>query len=148
MGNYATGHALSLRELFSNFPVSKLKMTPEECKKIYSDGNKKDLAAAIFAESVELVVADIIDNNTHFKLPGVSGNEAYLYINRIEGRDFKRAFKNGKWNDVDFIMSNFSGYQLVYDVINVKKLPKRKSIYLSPKYKEKITENTNLGKQY
>lgn len=148
MGNYATGHALSLRELFSNFPVSKLKMTPEECKKIYSDGNKKDLAAAIFAESVELVVADIIDNNTHFKLPGVSGNEAYLHMNRIEGKDFKKAFKNGKWNDVDFIMSNFSGYQLVYDVINVKKLPKRKSIYLSPKYKEKITENTNLGKQY
>ena len=148
MGNYATGHAFSLRELFTTFPTSKLKMTAEECKKIYSDGNKKDLAAAIFAESVELVVNDIIENNTHFKLPGVGGNEAYLYMDRVSGKDFKKAFKNGKWRDVDFITSDFSGYQLVYSVTNTRKLSKRKSIYLAPKYKQKITDNTNLGKQY
>lgn len=123
-------------------------MTTEECKEIYSDGNKKDLAAAIFAESVELVVNDIIENNTHFKLPGVGGNEAYLYMDRVSGKDFKKAFKNGKWRDVDFIASDFSGYQLVYNVTNTRKLSKRKSIYLAPKYKQKITDNTNLGKQY
>jgi hypothetical protein len=31
-------------------------------------------------------------------------------MKRTEGKKFKKAFKNGKWNDVDFVMSNFSGY--------------------------------------
>lgn len=148
MKKYATGHAFSLKDIFANFPVNKLKMTPEECKEIYSDGSKRDLAASIFAESVELVINDIINNNTHFKFPGIGGNQAYLYMKRTEGRDFKKAFKAGKWNDVDFITSNFSGYQIVLETINSKKLPKRKNVYLSPKYRDLITDNTNLGKQY
>jgi hypothetical protein len=26
------------------------------------------------------------------------------------GNDFKKAFKKGKWNDVHFLISNFTGY--------------------------------------
>ncbi|MEE0967443.1 MAG: hypothetical protein U0L85_10415 [Bacilli bacterium] len=61
-------------------------------------------------KSVEMVVDDIIDNNTHFKFPGIGRTQAYMYMKRTDGKDFKKAFKNGKWNDVDFITSNFSGY--------------------------------------
>jgi hypothetical protein len=31
-------------------------------------------------------------------------------MQRTTGEDFKKAFKRGKWRDVDFITSNFSGY--------------------------------------
>jgi hypothetical protein len=37
-------------------------------------------------------------------------------MNRTQGDKFKKAFKNGKWRDVDFIASNFSGYQLVLEM--------------------------------
>nr|DAE30782.1 MAG TPA: hypothetical protein [virus sp. ctML55]DAJ95501.1 MAG TPA: hypothetical protein [Caudoviricetes sp.] len=30
------------------------------------------MAASIFAKSVQMVVDDIIDNNVHFKLPGMA----------------------------------------------------------------------------
>jgi len=50
--NYAMGHAFSSHDLFMNFPVEKLKMSTEQCKEIYSDGNKRDLAASIFIRSV------------------------------------------------------------------------------------------------
>jgi len=69
--NYAMGHAFSSHDLFMNFPVEKLKMTTEQCKEIYSDGSKRDLAASIFIRSVQMVIDDIIDNNTHFKFPGM-----------------------------------------------------------------------------
>lgn len=146
--NYATGHAFSLRDMFMNLPVRKLKMTTEQCKEIYSDGNKRDLAASIFADSVQLVIDDIIDNNTHFQFPKTGRTQAYLYMKRTEGKKFKKAFKNGKWNDVDFITSNFSGNQLVLEMQSEKRLPREKPIYLSGKDKQRITDNTNNGKQY
>jgi hypothetical protein len=31
-------------------------------------------------------------------------------MKRTEGDDFKKAFRRGKWRDVDFIVSNFCGY--------------------------------------
>jgi hypothetical protein len=37
-------------------------------------------------------------------------------MKRTYGNEFKKAFKNGKWRDVDFITSNFSGYQLVLEM--------------------------------
>lgn len=146
--NYAMGHAFSCHDLFMNFPVEKLKMTTEQCKDIYSDGSKRDLAASIFMKSVQMVVNDIIDNNTYFKLPGIGKTQSYIYMNRVSGKQFKKAFKNGKWNEIDFIMSNFSGYQLIMELQNTDKITRQKPIYLSAKDKQKIIDNTNKGKQY
>ena len=148
MGNYAVGHAFTGKNLFENFPVEKLKMSKEQCTEIYSDGNKRDLAEQIFIRSVQMVVDDIIDNNVHFKLPGIGRTQAYLYMNRTEGKKFKKAFKNGKWNDVDYIMSNFSGYQLTLEMQSEKRLPRQKPIYLSGRDKQRIIDHTNAGKQY
>lgn len=146
--NYAVGHSFMAKDLFMNFPVDKLKMTKDQCIEIYSDGNKRDLAEQIFIKSVQMVVDDIIDNNTHFKLPGLGRTQSYLYMNRTTGDKFKKAFKNGKWRDVDFITSNFSGYQLVLEMQSDKRLPRQKPVYLSSKDKQRIIEKVNEGKQY
>lgn len=148
MSNYAMGHAFTGKDLFMNLPVDKLKMSVEQCKEIYPDGNKRDLAEQIFIKSVQMVVDDIIDNNVHFKLPGLGRTQAYMYMKRTEGKKFKKAFKNGKWNDVDFLTSNFSGYQIALEMQSEKRLPRQKTVYLSAKDKQRITDNTNAGKQY
>lgn len=145
---YALGHAFSAKNLFENFPVRKLKMSVDQCKSIYSDGSKRDLAESVFLDSVEMVVDDIIDNNTHFKFPGLGKTQAYLYMKRTSGDKFRKAFKKGKWKDVDFITSNFSGYQLALRMESEKRLPREKSIYLAPNDRNRISTNTNLGKQY
>jgi hypothetical protein len=31
-------------------------------------------------------------------------------MDKKQGDEFKKAFKNGKWRDVDFLESNFTGY--------------------------------------
>lgn len=148
MSNYALGHSFCARDLFMNFPVRKMKLTPDVCTKLYPDGSKRDFATSIFTRSVQLVVDDIIENNIHFKFPGLGQTQAYMYMKRTQGDKFKKAFKNGKWRDVDFINSNFSGYQLVLEMQSQKRLPRQKPIYLSSELKNKITEYTNQGKQY
>ena len=124
------GHAFTGKDLFMNFPVRKMKMSKDECKEIYSDGNKRDLAEQIFIRSLQIVVDDIIDNNVHFKLPGRPNLQSYIYMKRTSDKQFKKAFRNGKWNDVDFIESNFSGYQLILEMQSNKRLPRYKNIYL------------------
>ena len=144
----ALGHTFSAKELFQNFPLSKLKMSKEQCLKEYPDGNKRDLASSIFARSVEIVVDDIIENNVQFKLPGLGQTQSYLQMKRTEGDDFKQAFRNGKWRDIDFIKSNFNGYQLSFIMQSLKRPMREKLIYLSKNKTQKITEYTNKGKQY
>ena len=146
--NYAMGHCFTGKDIFSNFSVNKLKMSKEQCIATYSDGNKRDLAASIFTRSVQMVIDDIINNNVDFKFPTLGQTQAYLRMKRTTGQNFKKAFKNGKWNDVDFLTSNFSGYQIVLDMESKKRTTRQKDIYLSPKDRDRITENTNLGKQY
>ena len=146
--NYAMGHCFTGKDLFNNFPVNKLKMSKEQCIATYPDGSKRDLAASIFTRSVQIVVDDIINNNVDFKFPTLGQTQAYLRMKRTTGQNFKKAFKNGKWNNVDFLTSNFSGYQIVLDMESKKRTTRQKDIYLSPKDRDRITENTNLGKQY
>ena len=146
--DYAMGHWFTGKDLFNNFPVNKLKMSKGQCIATYPDGSKRDLAASIFTRSVQMVVDDIINNNVDFKFPTLGQTQAYLRMKRTTGQNFKKAFKNGKWNDVDFLTSNFSGYQIVLDMESKKRTTRQKDIYLSPKDRDRITENTNLGKQY
>lgn len=144
----AMGHTFSAQEIFYNFPIKKLKMDYDTVKKVYSDGNKRDLSASIFSKGMQLIVEDIIENNVHFLLPTLGSAEAYLYMNKTSGNDFKTAFKNGKWKDVDFLTSNFTGYQLALSVKSKKRPEKQKTIYLGHKHKDRITELTNEGKRY
>ena len=145
---FAMGHTFSAQDIFHNFPIEKLKMSYDDVKKIYSDGDKRSLAASIFTKGMQLIVEDIIENNVHFLLPAAGSNEAYLYMKKTSGNDFKKAFKNGKWRDIDFLTSNFSGYQLALSVKSKKRPDKEKSIYLGYKQKDRISELTNQGKRY
>lgn len=145
---FAMGHTFSTRELFHNFPINKLKMDYDVVKKIYSDGDKRALSASIFTKGMQMIVEDIIENNVHFLLPTAGGNESYLYMKKTSGNDFKNAVKKGKWRDVDFLTSNFTGYQLALSVKSHKRPEKEKLIYLGYKHKDRITELTNEGKRY
>jgi hypothetical protein len=146
--NFAMGHTFNTKDLFHNFPIDKLKMDYNTVRSMYSDGDKRSLSASIFAKGMQLIVEDIIENNVHFLLPTLGSNESYLYMKKTSGNDFKKAVKNGKWRDVDFLTSNFTGYQLSMSVKSTKRPEKEKSIYLGYKHKDRITELTNEGKRY
>lgn len=144
MSNYATGYALNAQDLFENFKSRSVTFS--------KDGtyvqHKKKKAASIFLTCVRLVIQDIIDNNVQFKLPPVGNGASYLQMARTSGEQFKRAFRAGKWRDVDFLTSDFTGYQIKYYMEHKNKPAREKNIYLYNKHKNQITEKTNQAFTY
>lgn len=144
--NYAVGHSFNVDEMFMNFPYKKLKLTCEDCKRINGNKDRDTLVKKIFRDSVKVILNDIIDNNVTFILPTNKGI-ADIHVRRTCGEDFKKARKRGKWKNVDFLSSNFSGNELVLSMKH-NVFSKEKIIYVDKNLKSKITENTNNGMQY
>ena len=68
----------------------------------------------------------------------------WIQMDPISGDDFIKARQNGAFEDVDYINSNFTGYQLFLRY-NTRYGHWKKRIYVSKKFKDKITELTNKG---
>lgn len=146
--NLALGHAFDMSDMFLNFDNKKLRMSCNDCEEATGYRHRDKVAQRIFAESVNLVLNDIVDNNVLFELP-TNGRKAEIHVKRHTGDDFATGRQNGKWRDVDYLASFFSGYQLELALYNKDGKPVReKPIYVDSKLKDKLTENTNKGMQY
>lgn len=143
---YATGHAMNTNEIMRKFPTKKLKMTAKECEEMIKNRHKEVIARDVFRACVALVVDDIINNNVSFELP-TRAKKSSITMKRFEGDDFIKCRQNGKFQDVNFINSNFSGYQMVFKY-QTAGVHKEKPIYLDSRHKDKITKRTNEGKVY
>lgn len=142
---WATSHALKADELYLKFPAKKyMRLANKDLPKQYS-GSWTILCGQIFRYFFYLLIKDIIENRITFKFPPVGPCRTYLEMVPIHGDDFKRARQNGAFNDVDFLASNFTGYQL-YIRMSTRYGKWLKQIYVSKKFKDRITELTNQGK--
>ena len=65
-------------------------------------------------------------------------------MKKVQDEAFKNLRRSGKWKDVDFISSNFTGYELGFYMYGIRD-PRVKTIYVNKELKNKITENTNKG---
>ena len=143
--NFATGYAFTSKYLFANFPLKKLLISREDCKRLFNTLDRRAVVIRIFYYSVKVILLDIIENNVTFKLP--TQRECYIQMKRVYGEDFKKARRNGKWLDVDYLASNFSGYHLEL-MYFASERDIHKPIYISKWMRNLITENTNKGLQY
>ena len=144
--NYAVGYAVCLKELFKTFNFKKLKIQSKVCEKIIGSRHKEILAEQVMKSCIKLVIDDVIENNATFHLP-TRKRTAEIKMRRISDENFAKARRNGKWLDVDFLASNFTGYQMVFRFTQ-QQIVIEKPIYLDPQNKNRITEHTNNGKQY
>lgn len=145
--NYALGCAFSYDELFDNFPYKKLKITCKQCEKINGNPHRDRLVKQIFRYSVKLVLNDVIDNNITFDLPLKGNKKCSIHMQRIRGKQFQALRKAGKWKDVNYLKSMFTGYQLGFFMYG-NRTPRVKNIYVNNELKSRITDNTNMGMQY
>lgn len=145
--NYSLGYAFNLEEIMELFPLEKLKLTCDECEKIIGDRHRRKLVNRIFKDSVKVILNDIIDNNSTFKLPLRGGRTAEIHMRKISGDTFMKLRKAGKWKNIDFLKSNFTGYMLCLYMFR-NGLRKRKNIYVNKELRDKIDQNTNNKMQY
>lgn len=144
---YSLGCAFNLNELFMNFPWKKLSINCKDCAEIIGDRHRSYLAKKIFKESLRLVIEDIIENNVTFQLPLTGNKKCNMHMHRVQGTAFKRLRQHGKWKDVDILNSNFSGYEIGFYMLG-NRTPRQKTVYISKKYKKRISELTNKGMSY
>lgn len=65
-----------------------------------------------------MIILDIINNNITFVLPTVH-KEAMIHVKQFTGETFRHMYNMGKFNDIDYLMSNFKDIKFIID-INIK----------------------------
>lgn len=146
MKHYALGWACNLNDIFVRFPYEKLKSLKEKTKQL-----KKQKIKQVFRTGVEIILKDIIENNSTFKVPSLGYYGGEIHFEAIKGSEFERLRAKGKFSGIDFLETIFTGYQL-YLFLHGKRdnfLSRRKfPIYISNNYKEKMETLVNNGKVY
>lgn len=140
---YATGFAFSANELFTRFKLHYIK---NPTFPVFKEHSKKIVAARVFIYLYYLIIKDIIDNGITFLLP--SARQSYIEMNILNKEEFIKARKNGAYQEVDFLASDFKAYHLQYRYQTKSGKWFIKKIYVHKKLKNIITDNTNKGKQY
>lgn len=143
---YKTGYCFTAVDLFDNFNTSKISTKVKFWGKDCRANTKSELAAQILTYCFYLIILDIINNNATFVLPTVN-KEAFIHVKQFTGEQFKHMYRMGKFNDIDYLMSNFKGYQ-IYFRYAYKGGYREKPIYINSTLKKKFIDNINNGKQY
>ena len=148
MKHFALGWACNLNDIFIRFPYEKCKNL---IKKYRTKVEQKAKIKQVFRECVLQVITDIAENNVTFKIQGVGYHGGELHMEAITGSEFERVKSKGKFKDVDFLESLFTGFQM-YMYIHGKRdnfLHRRKfPVYINKEIRDIITKHTNEGKVY
>ena len=145
--NYALGCSFNISDLFFNFPYKKLKLNCRDCLEITGDAHRSLLVKKIFRASMKIVIQDIVERNVTFWLPLTGDKKCNMHMKRVSGKDFQKLRQAGKWDDIDIVNSNFSGYEIGFYMLG-KRTPRVKTVYVNKQTREAISRYTNIGKQY
>lgn len=148
MKHFAIGWACNLNDIFVRFPY-------EKCKSLIKNFKTKQLRRQkikqVFREGVQQILNDVIENNVTFKIQGVGYQGGEIHMEAITGSQFEKLRENGKFKEVDFLESLFTGYQMylyIYgksdNFLHRKKYP----IYVNRYLRNKLVKYTNEGKVY
>ena len=148
MKHFALGWACNLNDIFVRFPY-------EKCKSLMNQIRTKQLrrqkVKQVFREGVSQILNDIIENNVTFKIQGIGYQGGELHMEAVTGSEFEKAREHGKFRNIDFLESLFTGYQM-YLYIHGKRdnfLHRRKyPVYINTLLREKLANYTNQGKVY
>ena len=148
MKHFAIGWACNLNDIFVRFPY-------EKCKSLIKNFKTKQLRRQkikqVFREGVQQILDDVIENNVTFKIQGVGYQGGEIHMEAITGSQFEKLRENGKFKEVDFLESLFTGYQMYLYIhgksdnfLHRKKYP----IYVNRYLRNKLVKYTNEGKVY
>ena len=136
-------HTISAVDLFNNYKIEKLKGIGN-IKKIYKSGCKKLLTAKIFMRFIALMLDDYM-NGDMIHLP--TKNVAYFGFKKETGSIFTKSYNSGKFEGLDYLMSNFSLYLPIFRYFYKGKI-RSKTIKVCDKHKKQMIDRTNQGFKY
>ena len=70
--------------------------------------------ASVFTYCCYLILCDILHYNATFVLPLFNRKQATIYVKPYTGEKLKQLCQKGAFQDMDILLTNFTGYQLVF----------------------------------
>lgn len=139
-------HCFNNKDIFANMKWDKLKLPKYTHNKKHKD-TRTEYVTDIFMYAFNLILLDIIENNATFVLPLFGNKEACFYVKKIDGEAFKTARQNGAFKDIDFLKTNFCGYNIYFQYTTSRGVSE-KPVFISKHLKKIFYDNINNGKQY
>lgn len=143
---YKNDYCFTNLDLYENFKWDVLKLPPGTIKKKHKD-TRAEYVTDVFMYCFNLILLDIVENNTTFVLPLFGKKEACFYVKKFEGEKFKKMYREGCFSGIDYLKSNFCGYHVSFQYTTSYGLID-KTLHLSPALKKIFYDNINNGKQY
>ena len=139
-------HGLTPEELYTNTPKKIINRKRTWFIKNYgSTQSYEDAISAPFKYCFGLIMNKIIDDRVRFKVP--VNWEAYIDFEIVTEDKFIKCRQNGRFQDIDFIESDFTGYALRY-YFTAKTYQKHYQVYLGGDLKKKFIKGINSGIKY
>lgn len=135
-------------DIFSTFNLKQLKIKRTTVQDKYGCNKKQSFCATVFTYCCYLILLDIIQNNATFVLPLFNSRFACIHIIPIKGERLQKARQAGAFQDIDLLMSNFTGYQLNFTWENKYNSRQNKPIHINKRFKDVLIKYINEGKQY
>jgi hypothetical protein len=104
-----------------------------------------DSIADPFKYCFGLILHKVIDERVRFIIPYVP--DSYIDFEIVTGDKFEKHRQDGRFSEIDFISSDFTGYSLQY-YLKTKAYQKNYQIYIGGDLKEKFLGNINSGVKY
>ena len=143
---YYTKYCFTARELYETTNPSKWNVT-DVLAQSNSIRDRFTLCGYVLVYLFYLIFLDIIKNNVTFEFPMTGGYGASIYVKCFQDEEFTTTYSSGKFSGIDFLASEFKGYQLYYQWRCYKKI-REKPIYISNNLKDWFYNKINNGKQY
>lgn len=139
-------HGLTIEELYTNTPKTIIDRKWTWFIKYYgSTSSYEDAIADPFKYCVGLIINKMLDERVRFKIPVKT--EAYLDFEIVDGDKFAIHRQYGRFQEIDFIGSDFTGYAIRY-YFKAKAYQKSFQLYLGGALKRKFLDNINSGIKY
>lgn len=90
------------------------------------------------------MIDDIIKHNTYVEIPKSWGS-AMIYMKEISGDEFKNRYRNGEFQDIDYLSSGYTAYKIS---VKSNTFDEGFEINLNDKIEDVITKRTNKGYRY
>lgn len=147
MAHICSNFCFTSYDIFSTFNLKQLKIKRTVVQDVYGCNKKQMFCASVFTYCCYLILCDIIQNNATFVLPLFNGRGAQINVCPITGETLKKARQNGAFQDIDLLVTNFTGYQLRYTWESYGNY-RSKPIYINKRFKDVLIKYINEGKQY
>lgn len=139
-------HGLSIEELYTNTPKSIIDRKWRWFIKHYGvTSTYEDAISDPFKYCIGLIIHKMLDDKVRFIIP--VRMQAYLDFEVVTEERFVRHRQYGRFQDIDFVNSDFTGYAIRY-YFKSKAYQKSYQLYLGGDLKKKFLDGINSGVKY